>query len=132
MVCRRPGAVRMEQLAASDRVWISGNCLADWEESLQCWVLYTFFPKIQSCLFLSSKNLIQLTTCQWLDNCWTMFCQTVQYLDSVVSNSPMVGYAVYNCPMACELSVQQSNGRTVLFPTVQWSYSPVSNFPKVG
>ena len=28
---------------------------------------------------------------QWLENCWKMFCQTVQYLESVVSNSPLVG-----------------------------------------
>ena len=57
-----------------------------------------------------------------LSNNWTIFCPTVRWLV----------YAVSNCPMACDLSVQQSNGQTVLFPTVQWSDSPVSNFPKVG
>ena len=51
-----------------------------------------------------------------------MLCPTVQWLV----------YAVSNCPMAYELSVQQSNVQSVLFPTVQWSDSPVSNFPKVG
>ena len=56
-----------------------------------------------------------------LSNIWTVLCPTVQWLV----------YAVSNCPMACELSVQQSNGRTVLFPTFQWSDSPVSNFQKV-
>ena len=42
----------------------------------------------------------------------------MQVLDSAFSNMP--------------ISVQQSNGRTVLFSTVQWSNSPVSKFPKVG
>ena len=40
-------------------------------------------------------------------------------------------YAVSSCPMACELSVQQSNAWTVPFPTVQRSDSPVANFLKV-
>ena len=44
-----------------------------------------------------------------LSNIWTVLCPTVQW----------VVYAVSNCPMACDLIVQQSNGQTVLFPTVQ-------------
>ena len=36
---------------------------------------------------------------------WTVMCPTVQCLV----------YAVFNFPRACELSVQQSNGQTVLF-----------------
>ena len=57
-----------------------------------------------------------------LSNIWTVLCLTVQWLVN----------ALFKCPMACELSVQQSNGRTLLFPTVQWSDSPVSNFQKDG
>ena len=41
-------------------------------------------------------------------NIWTVLCPIVQWLV----------YAVSNCPMACELSVQQSNGQNMLFPTV--------------
>ena len=44
-----------------------------------------------------------------LSNNWTVLCLTVQSL----------GYAVSNCPMACDVIVQQSYGQTVLFPTVQ-------------
>ena len=44
-----------------------------------------------------------------LSNIWTVLCLTVKWLV----------YAVSNCPMACDLSVQQSNGGTVLFQTVQ-------------
>ena len=79
-------------------------------------------------------NMFRQCCVQHANGCRTIFCHTVQYLDSVGSNSPMqwLVYAVSNCPMACEPGVQQSNGQTVLFPTVQWSDSPVSNFPKVG
>ena len=31
---------------------------------------------------------------------------SIQYLDSVVSNSPLVGLCCVHCPTACELSVQ--------------------------
>ena len=55
-----------------------------------------------------------------LANILTVLCPTVQLLV----------YAVSNCTMACELGIQQSNGQTVLFPTVQWSDSPVSHFRK--
>ena len=47
-----------------------------------------------------------------LSNIWTLTCPTVQLLV----------YSVSNSPMSCELSVKQSNGRTVLF----------SNCPTVG
>ena len=56
-----------------------------------------------------------------LSNICTVLYPTVKWLV----------YAVSNCLMACKLSVQQLNGWTVLFLTVQWSDSPMSNFPKV-
>ena len=45
-------------------------------------------------------------TWRWLDNCLTMFCQTVQHLDSVVSNSPMVGLC---CPILTLLAYLKIN-----------------------
>ena len=54
----------------------------------------------------------------------------VQHANGWTLVHPLV-YAVSNTPIAGELSVQQSNGHTVIFPTVQWSDSPVSNCPKV-
>ena len=52
-----------------------------------------------------------------LSNGRTVLGQTVQCLDSDVSNGPMAG----------QVSVQLSNGRTVLCQTVQWLDSAVSN-----
>ena len=66
-----------------------------------------------------------------LSNIWTVLCLTVHWLV----------YAVSHCLMACELSVQQSNGWTVLFQlsngwTVLWPtfkrLDNVSNCPMVG
>ena len=82
-----------------------------------------------------------------------MLCQTVQWLDSAVSNTPMVGQccvqlsdgwwaecptvqwsdcALSNCPMVGQCCVQMSEGQIVLFQTVQWSDSAVSNSPMVS
>ena len=56
---------------------------------------------------------------QHANGCRTMFCHTVQYLDSVVSNSPMVG-------LCC---VQLSDGLWAECPIVQWSHCDFSNYP---
>ena len=90
---------------------------------------------------------------QHANGCRTMFCHTVQYLDSVVSNSPMVGLccvqlsdglwaecptvqwsdcAFSNCPMVGQSCVQLSKGRIMLCQTVQWLDSVVSNSPMVS
>ena len=90
---------------------------------------------------------------QHANGCRTMFCHTVQYLDSVVSNSPMVGLccvqlsdglwaecptvqwsdcAFSNCPMVGQSCVQLSKGRIMLCQTVQWLDSAVSNSPMVS
>ena len=78
----------------------------------------------------------------------TMLCKTVPWLDSAVSNSPMVGLccvqlsdgwwaecprvqwsdcALSNCPMVWQLCVQLSKGLIMLCQTVQWLDSAVSN-----
>ena len=67
-----------------------------------------------------------------LSNNWTVLCPTVQWLV----------YAMSNCPMACDLIVQQSKDRlcffqlsnsgTVLCPTFQKLDKAVSNCPMVG
>ncbi len=81
---------------------------------------------------------------QYANGCRTMYCQTVQYLDSVVSNSPMVGLCCFQlsdglwaeCPTVqwsdCAFFNCPIYGRTVLCPTFQRSDNTVSNCQMVG
>ena len=73
-----------------------------------------------------------------LSNIWTLSCPTVQLLVYSVSNSPMAcelsvkqsnGWTVLfsNCPTVGQSCVQLSKGRIMLYQTVQWLDSAVSN-----
>ena len=56
----------------------------------------------------------------------------VQWLDSAVSIVKMSDNALSICPMVGQCCVQQSNGCSMLCPTVRWLVSWESNSPMVG